>query len=487
MFPKFALSLPPLIRPLLVLMVLGLSASSGYIVNIVPLDFEIIFALAILLVGITSLWLGEQGIRLSFLALVLMFALGWRRITIASGVAIHPLIPFICVLFGFLVVKVVVIERRHMQWRVPLSLLLFSLFWWWGLLVAGFSGAEPIPFVLEFLNFVILLPLFAIMYFVLTDQAYWKWTLSVFYGVGVLIATLGIAESVGLLPGALSTAEVIITSDGYARATFAFFGGPAAVLLCVLALPAAPLIWVWFPQWYFRLALLATIVIQLYAIYISGTRAAWLMVVILFIALMQMKRGWLGVMIACACLAGTVPFLPPAVESRLYSLVDFDERGSLVDTSNQKRADRYQEAVDAMLTRPTGVGWSNAGWVHSDFLQVGANLGIVAGLLFMGWYAVTLLQGWWAVMLRRDTFLLPSLVASQVCVGVILVFEGVQVLTQYIVPTWFIWVLVHVRLDQLRSLAADTTTPQTYLFIRTFHTHKSREHNDKSFCPPPNL
>jgi hypothetical protein len=81
----------------------------------------------------------------------------------------------------------------------------------------------------------------------------------------------------------------------------------------------------------------------------------------------------------------------------------------------------------------------------------------VPGVLFFGWYVATFFQSWLAVIRNRDRFLLPSLVASFACVGFILLIEGVQVLTQYIVPVWFIWVLVHVRLDQLRNQSADTT------------------------------
>ena len=65
-------------------------------------------------------------------------------------------------------------------------------------------------------------------------------------------------------------------------------------------------------------------------------------------------------------------------------------RGQPIDHSAQERKDRAFDAIDQAIAKPFGGGWSSAGWVHSDFLQVAANLGVVPALIFLAGYLFTL-------------------------------------------------------------------------------------------------
>ncbi len=123
-------------------------------------------------------------------------------------------------------------------------------------------------------------------------------------------------------------------------------------------------------------------------------------------------------------------------------------------------------AVDQIFSAPFGGGWSSAGWVHSDFLQVAVNLGIIAALIFLGGYIYTLLR-----LSRR---LLPylrsgehgdlgfALLLSFVAAGGLLAMEGVQVLPQLVLPVWFVWVLVEVWLQQTPDLRKEVAVPAVY-------------------------
>jgi hypothetical protein len=90
--------------------------------------------------------------------------------------------------------------------------------------------------------------------------------------------------------------------------------------------------------------------------------------------------------------------------------------------------------------------------VHSDFLQVAVNLGVIGGLIFFGGCLYTLL--------RLGRRLLPnlrnrqhgdlglSLFLSFLAVLGILAMEGVTVLPQLVLPVWFVWALSEVWLRQ---------------------------------------
>ena len=103
-----------------------------------------------------------------------------------------------------------------------------------------------------------------------------------------------------------------------------------------------------------------------------------------------------------------------------------------------------------MISSPLGNGWSASGWVHSDFLQVGANLGLLGGLIFLGGYLYTLARLFRRVLTepRSDGRgeLGITLLLSYISAGGILATQGVEVLPQLVLPVWFVWVLVEVWL-----------------------------------------
>ena len=51
-------------------------------------------------------------------------------------------------------------------------------------------------------------------------------------------------------------------------------------------------------------------------------------------------------------------------------------------------------ALQNAWKHPFGLGWTGIGWSHSDFSQEFANLGFLAGSIFLGAYSVTLFRLW---------------------------------------------------------------------------------------------
>jgi len=171
-----------------------------------------------------------------------------------------------------------------------------------------------------------------------------------------------------------------------------------------------------------------------------------------------------GVIIAVLCLlvaVGGYQFVPNTNERVITGIAAL--RGAPIDHSAQDRKDRALDALNSVIETPFGRGWSSAGWVHSDFLQVAANLGLIAGLMFLGGYIYTLL--------RFGRRLLPylrepeqgdlglSLLLAFVAAGGLLATQGVEVLPQLVLPVWFVWTLVEVWLHQTPDLLVASAAP----------------------------
>ena len=53
------------------------------------------------------------------------------------------------------------------------------------------------------------------------------------------------------------------------------------------------------------------------------------------------------------------------------------------DSSGGVRLARAKIALASIASHPLGTGWGSQGWVHSDFLQISATIGIIPGVIFL--------------------------------------------------------------------------------------------------------
>jgi hypothetical protein len=256
-----------------------------------------------------------------------------------------------------------------------------------------------------------------------------------------------------IFPAFIRAAKPEVTADGFVRGQFSFWGGSQATFICVLALPGAIFLTALWRGWIRRMAIVAGAVVQLMAIYIGGYRSVWFVLLIQVLAACVLRLKKHGVAVALLVLVvavGGYQFIPNTNERLITGLAAL--RGNPIDHSAQDRKERALEAVNGIIESPFGRGWSSAGWVHSDFLQVAANLGIIAGLIFLAGYFYTLMRivrempTWLRATAQGDLGL--SLLLSFVGAGGLLAMQGVEVLPQMVLPVWFTWSLVDIWLRQ---------------------------------------
>jgi hypothetical protein len=405
------------------------------------------------LVGAVIVFGGERGIRFGLVLWVLTLALGYRTVELTSNLRLHPSEILIWLLLAC------ILAQRHLaasgRLSLPWWLWMLVPFWalaWWPLIVGDAPWDKMLN---EFRDFLLLIPLIIVAPFVLQRDRYWKYLILAFFVASTWIAFMGVVEYwfptvTKLFPAFINAAKPELTAEGFVRAQFSFWGGSQATFICALALPGALVLASWYPRWWSRGAIVASSALQILAIYIGGYRSIWLVLIVQvsIACMLRLKRH--GVAVAAICLivaAGGYQFIPKTNE-RVISGIDA-LKGVPTDHSAQDRKDRALEAVNDTIESPFGNGWSSAGWVHSDFLQVAANLGIIAGLIFLGGYLYTLLRLTRHTLARLRAYegdLGLTLLLSFVAAGSLLAMQGVEVLPQLALPVWFVWALVEERL-----------------------------------------
>ncbi len=429
---------------------------------------ELIVAFAALIGGVVVFG-GERGIRFGFVLWALTLALGYRTLQYTKDLTIHPAEILLWLLFFCILAQreLVAITRITLPFWIWL-LVPFCVLAWWPLI----AGDAPWDKMLnEFRSFLLLVPLMIVGTAVLQRPRYWRYLLLAFFLASTWIALMGVIEYwfpevTKLFPSFMSQPKAVITADGFARAQFSFWGGAPATFVCVLALPSAIALAWWWRGGLYRTAIVAASLLQIVAIYIGGYRSIWLLLLIQVViaCLLGIRKGGAAVALLCVAVALMGYQFIPKTGERAFSTIAALQ-GRPTDSSALDRLDRAVGALNQVYQSPFGSGWSSAGWVHSDFLQVAVNLGIIAGLIFLGGYIYTLL--------RLGRRLLPylgtgeqgdlgfTLLLSFVAAGGLLAMEGVEVLPQFVLPVWFVWTLVEVWLQQTPDLRKLCPAPLT--------------------------
>lgn len=399
--------------------------------------------------GVTIILSGERAVPLGFIFWIIFLGLGYRTIPVTPFLTIHPAEVLIWGLIILLLVQQTIFWRRAFPFWLPRWVWLFIPFWLWGWIPGLWSGIPWDKMFAEFRGFLLLVPLAVIASATLTNLRRWRLTLLAFFWTGLAIAMIGVLEFVGVGP------SPEIGTDGlFNRYTFAFYGGSIATFVIVLAIPMAVLAWQWAARPVQKGLVLGALTIQIFAVYLGGYRSMWLSLVVLFVgwSLIRRKLAVLGAV--TIMLAGAYPLLPPAFQLRLQSLLLILE-GHAGDTSGIKRELLAQRAWETALSQPWGLGWSGIGWSHSDFLQIAANLGLIAGAVFFGAYVVTVVRLWrrYHHYPHHDEWkaIGLALLLAIFPVGLMLTTQGVYVLPQLILPVWFIWILAEVWLRQISN------------------------------------
>lgn len=411
-----------------------------------------------LLLGAFVAFGGEPGIRFGFVLWVFTLALGYRTIELSKDLRIHPseLLLWLLLISIFAQRTLVAKTRLSLPWWLWLFIPFWALAWW--PLIAGDAPWQKM--LSEFRNFLLIVPLILVASVVLTRPRIWNYLAGAFFLVGTWIALMGVIEYwfpevAKMFPAFIKDAKAESTADGFIRAQFSFWGSQTATFICALSLPLVTVLVRWCRNQLQRIMIVAAAAIQLLGIYIGGYRSIWLMTLIMALTALVFGVKRHGLALACLCLVvavGGYQYVPNSRARVLSGLAAF--QGVTVDHSTLDRKERALGALDQLMATPLGSGWSSAGWVHSDFLQVAVNLGIFAGLIFVGGYLYTLLRMARRVLpvgsrqiADRDHFGF-ALFLQFIAVGGLLALQGVEVLPQLVLPVWFVWALVEVWLKQ---------------------------------------
>jgi O-antigen ligase len=187
---------------------------------------------------------------------------------------------------------------------------------------------------------------------------------------------------------------------------------------------------------------LGMLAVQLIGIYLSGFRGLWysLAVFLVSYALVR-RRGWIVIGVGIAGL----PLLPVEFMQRLLSLFDI----RYADSSQFARLDRATQAFNLMTSSPImGLGWGGSGYVHSDLIQIGANLGVPALATFIAWILSQLWQ-FFQLSKRSDWMGEQASILFAALCGLSFVFagEGLIVWAQFMVPIWFLFAMGYKLVD----------------------------------------
>lgn len=438
---------------ILIFLAMLLSALAGLAVTFTGGSFQVFLFIALLLALVVAFITSKNPLMSGFALWIWLFILGYRAVHITSDFSLHPLIVLLFLLSLLLLVYYKFTSGLPL--KLPTVLWLFTVFWLWGFIPGAFRGYSWLKMLSEALNFFSIVPLFLVMQFLSRQPRFWPLATLTFLGSGCVIALFGLLEyfvpSFRALVAGFAQPEVagILSQSGFVRAAFSFFGANPAVLICALATPMVGIV-----PLYLRHRVAATLLMLLAlsvlgaAVYISGTRAAWLMVVIASILIAYFRFKFIGTGIVAVFWVTVSRFLPASAWNLLLSISTPLSTGQFVDTSLEKRYMRQQTALELAVRHPFGLGWTGSGWVHGDFAQVAANLGLLAGFVFIAWYLFTLYRGYKRYRRSPDDRLLQVIMTSFVLAGFVLATEGVQVLPQYAMPVWFVWGLLEAYLKR---------------------------------------
>ncbi len=442
------------------------------------LDYQTIIIIITLAVGLVALVLGERGIRFAFLAWIFLFILGYRAMVVAYT-TIHPLTVVMWSILVLVILQAGIQKRQIVRFNIPALGWVFAIFWVWGLLVGIASGFVIGSMMTQFLNLSIMVPIFIVTSYVLQKKEYWKLSIAMAVMAATLIGFLGIIEwhfptLAARIPGfSAGVDEAVADVTGFIRAPFAFWGHPSATFICTMMLPLTVSLFVWYKNPLIRLAVVFAIVINLYAVYLTGWRSMWATMMLTFAVMTLLARNWQAFFLAIIASLIIFNFAPPEAKERFATFVDaLQGNVSAQDSSSQNRLRRIERAQQMTYDNPWGSGLTASGWVHNDPVQLAADAGALSVMVFGLWYVVTLV----AILrqyLRAPDSLTLGLIGSFLVIAALFVSQPTYQHNQLMAPFWTIWAFVNVKLRQptIEEEQTDGTgeidRPRPYLQLRS--------------------
>jgi|APSaa5957512535_1039671.scaffolds.fasta_scaffold59969_2 hypothetical protein len=341
------------------------------------------------LIGIRSILFTNNGLEKSLQWIILAFILGYRTFEPIPGLKLHPIEIFI-----YASIIRIIVSGPPKYFKMPINISLLGIFFSTFFIVDCLSRYNQYV-LLEFKNSIVLFMLFFIIQHIQIKKVYFIKLLKIYLFSTSIISILGILEL--LFPSTLAAVfgfqnEYAVLSENilFLRLKFLFWGShlaanlipPAFPILLLLKAEKDPLV----KNTYF---LTFMVIINLFAIYLSGNRISWLVFTVFLVLTIFQYRGYLIPYMKTYALLVTIAFVAyiysQPVEGRYISTFKAltGEIDTRFDSSGGVRLARAKIAMASIASHPLGTGWGSQGWVHSDVLQISATIGIIPGVIFL--------------------------------------------------------------------------------------------------------
>lgn len=391
----------------------------------------------------------EASLRLHLYATILTLAFGWRAEQIA-GVNVDAQLLFAWSLFLHFVIYRIAHRGNRQPVRGQAAAILALVAIAVGVISALARNRLAVYAVNEMIIFSLCVPVIFGLHNLVTSKTEYR-RIEMVLAVTILLMSIpGLLEYVQAYAAKdVSRVHVKWTSlgVGFIGAQFSWWGtgatisyalNPIVLLLLGPVLSRDTPIW---QRWFCGVALFFGSA----AIVASGQRGAWIgsaigLLVFCFLArrfrllvVIGLIVGWLSLSDRAA--ATLLALFDPSLETGYY------------DTSAIARYLRIQGALEQIRRAPwLGWGWGGSGWVHSDTLQLAANLGIPTTVgLFAVWLTPFVrlfktnrdVQMFWTRVPSKDVRL-AALLAAGVSVVIQLSSEALIVISALSLPIWIV-------------------------------------------------
>jgi hypothetical protein len=339
------------------------------------------------LFGVKEILFKQNGLENSFQWIIIAFVLGYRTFEPFPGLKFHPIEIFI-----YASILRIIISGAFKYREISLAMSILGIFFIVYFFIDLLTRYHFVV-LLEFKNAFLLILVFYITQHIYFYKAYVIRLLKYYLIASSIISILGITEY--LFPSIMSSifgfkSQSLFLSDNilFNRLAFLFWGSHLAANLIPPVFPILLLMKAekdLITKNNYLLTLL--VIINLFAIYLSGNRISWLVLTILLIATIFQYRSSLMPYMKFYALFIATAFVAyiysQPVEGRYISTFkaltgNIDTR---YDSSGGERIVRANIAINSIIKKPLGTGWGSQGWVHSDILQIGASIGALPGLI----------------------------------------------------------------------------------------------------------
>lgn len=435
--------------------------------NLTVLDaFRLFVSLILGLVILIFLVFGHRSWSAGLYVWIITFVLGYRTFHVTSVLQVHPSEILIWVLYLAIVLEKI-FSRRRIQFSLPRIGTLFFVLGLLGILTAFASGRAWDGILQEFKILFVAIPIFGVVRELLSQKKSWHRAITVLAVANLYIASLGLLEyffpdfTTRLTPY-FTPGQTGISWEGFTRASFSFWGNPIVVASLVATVPLIFALWFEMRSILGKILIVLTAILSLLAIYVAGFRSYWLsaaFVVVTYFLSKRTKGGLLGFVLVILILGLLISFGPQDFQLRLNNFIEIAEK--IPDSSAGVRILRNEDAFSLILQSPLlGWGWGGSGWVHNDFLQIGANLGLPALILMIGWLLSTAWDLWQISNTKQDDALRNwghALMVAVIVYPSIAVVGGIIALIQLSLPFWLVLALSKVVIDRSKCIDDGTS------------------------------